>query len=185
MKKRLYEYLIYNNVKIDQDVFDYGFSYFKSYMIYLIITIPFIILFKLYINIALFLILYIPLRKYLGGYHFNNNLVCVFFSSFISILVSYYSSIYNIPYVYYLASSIIVLFLTIFIAPIEHANKKLNSYEKRIYKFKAIKIEIIFILLSIIIYTFFKKNFISILFYINIINICNLIIGKSFNRNHK
>ena len=80
MKNKIYTYLISNNVQIDQDVFDYGFSYFKKYIFYVFITIPFIIYFKLYLNVILFLVLFIPLRKYLGGYHFNNDVICILFS---------------------------------------------------------------------------------------------------------
>ena len=181
MKNKIYTYLISNNVQIDQDVFDYGFSYFKKYIFYVFITIPFIIYFKLYLNVILFLVLFIPLRKYLGGYHFNNDVICILFSSFVSIAISYYSNICNISYLYYIFSTIAILLLSYFLAPVEHKNKELNSYEKKIYKFKAIKIEIIFLYYSVLTYIFSINTLINLLFYINIINIFNLIIGNLLN----
>ena len=45
MKNKIYTYLISNNVQIDQDVFDYGFSYFKN--IYFTYLLPFPLLFTL------------------------------------------------------------------------------------------------------------------------------------------
>ena len=183
MKKILYNYLQQNGISIDQDVFYYGISLFKNYILFFIITIPFIIHYSLYYQMITFFIFYIPLRRYLGGFHFNQSNICIFASSFVSIIICLSSKYYNIQYINYLYSFITLLFLTIYHAPVDHKNKRLTLNEKNVYKNKAIIIEIFFFIFSIIAYFILKNFIIIIMYYINLLNILNLILGKYFSKN--
>ena len=72
MKNKLYSYLINNNISIEKDVFEYGFEYFYSYIIYLLVIIPISVFNHFTVEIIIFIILYIPIRKNIGGFHLKN-----------------------------------------------------------------------------------------------------------------
>lgn len=149
MKDKIYQLFIKNHISIDHDVFTYGLNVFKHYFVFLIFLIPLGIYFKILIKIILFLILYIPLRRFIGGFHFNNDYLCTFFSVICSFLIPYFSDQLIISNNFFIILSYtIMLLVTIKIGTVDHYNKKLSSKEKMIFKRKAILIEIIYCVLN-------------------------------------
>lgn len=179
MKDKIYDYLTNNEVSIDRDIYDYGYSYLKQYLIFLIILIPTV----LYLNIVnatiIFLVFYFPLRRCVGGYHFDSNVMCLLFSFIITIVCALLSTSIQITYFFYLLTQSLIILLIILFAPVDHRNKRLNINEKNIYKNKSIKIELIYLAISI----FFKNSkIIPILFFVNIINSLSIILGHYYNK---
>lgn len=180
MKQKLYHYLLNNKIFIAKDIYDYGYSYLKQYLIYFAIVIPISIYFNIFFSTICFLCLYFPLRSYMGGYHFDNNLMCLLFSIIITILCPLLSKLIEIKFSYYLISIIIAFIFIIVCVPVDHKNKRLNTNEKNIYKLKVIIIEFIYLILSLFLYNY--NYTITTLFLINIINISSVILGNHFNK---
>lgn len=90
-------------------------------------------------EIIVFLIVYIPLRKYAGGYHAKSNEKCILYSSAIIVLIIFLNMLsgrlLDNP-----AMVILSLFLAMSgvwsIAPVESVNKVLNVKERIKYKRK-------------------------------------------------
>lgn len=66
MKNAIYKSLNKAQVNIDKDVFEYGWYAFKQYFTFLIIMIPLSILTQSIDEFILFIISFIPFRKYLA-----------------------------------------------------------------------------------------------------------------------
>ena len=156
MNKFIYKVLIKNNIILDEDVFYYGWSILKQYFIFFLITIPISIYCGIIFETLSFLAIYIPLRRYIGGFHFNRKYVCTIVSSVVTIFASFISS--------KLQCNLLLISTTYLIAPVDHVNKRLSSQEKYIYKKKSIKIEIFYVFLVIFLFSFNRFNFINLIF---------------------
>ena len=174
IKLKLYKLLKENKIYIADDLFFYGWSYLKHYVIYFIITFPLVCYYNTFYISIFFIIFYIPLRRYLGGFHFDNNIACLFASAFVTIICPFIAYKYNIPFFITVIIFIFLVILTYSIAPIDHPNKKLTFYEKKIYKKKAVHTEFLYFIICIILLVLSKEiytNLISIIFLISLISI--------------
>lgn len=151
MKNKIFQVFTDNNISIDYDVFTYGFNVFKHYFIFFIFLIPLGIYFNLLIKMILFIILYIPLRRFIGGFHFSKNYLCTLFSVLSSFMIPYFCDKLIISNSKFIILSYFIMFLlTIKIGTMDHHNKKLTAKEKITFKKKAILIEIMYCFLNII-----------------------------------
>lgn len=174
MNKKIYYFLIKNDINIDEDLFYYGWSIFMHYSIYLILTF----LLSIYLNCCkltiIFLLLYIPLRKYIGGFHFSNNVLCILFSIMVSLIFPYMSMNLIINFKVAILLELFLLIETIFIAPIDHINKRLTMTQIQMYKRKSILIEFIYICFSMISHICLFNEIINILFFVILVNMISL-----------
>lgn len=152
MKNKLYELLKNNNIAIDEDVFYYGLSLLKKYFIFLIVTLFLSLYLNIFLEVLFFIILYIPLRRYVGGFHFNNSKICIFFSIVISIVACYISKQINFSINTIVISYICLTILIIKYVPVDHKNKRLSSREKYYYKKKALIVNLLYFIITV----FFK-----------------------------
>ena len=167
----------------DKEIYSYGFNQIL-FMILNFITILIIgILFNMLFETIIFIITYIPIRIYAGGYHARTQTKCYIFSVFMLISALYIIKLQlmsNILIIILLSiiSSIIILSL----APVEDKNKILDEKEIETYRKIAIKnlvIILIFLIVSLILNNIIISSCICIsLFYNNIM----LIIGKIYNK---
>lgn len=177
IKTHIYELLKSNNINIDEDLFYYGWSTLKYYTIYLLITIPLMYYYNIIRYTLFFLIFYIPLRRYIGGFHFSNNVFCLLLSSSITIISPIIACKYKIDFFIGCCIFLSLGIITYFTVPIAHPNKKIYDNEKKIYKKKAIKIEILYFLISIILTTFSKNIYVNLIFIIILISLISIIIS--------
>lgn len=116
--------------------------------------------------VLLFLVIYIPLRKYAGGFHAKTNERCIIYSSLMIIgviflnkwlrcFVSGYENIMAI-------CSLVLLAFICYMAPVEAENKKLDVEESRKYKRKVYIISIIHIFILAVNLLFLKIRCISV-----------------------
>lgn len=134
MNKFIYKVLIKNNIILDEDVFYYGWSILKQYFIFFLITIPISIYCGIIFETLSFLAIYIPLRRYIGGFHFNRKYVCTIVSSIVTIFASFVSGKLQCNYMLITLTNLLLITATYLIAPVDHVNKRLSSREKDIYK---------------------------------------------------
>lgn len=150
MKNKIYNYLVNNNIYLEKDVFEYGFEYFLSYLVYLLIVIPISILTDSFIEIVLFIILYIPIRKNIGGLHLKKRYHCLMLSIIITLVVPILTN-YIFLNIYLLLIPIILnTFLYIMFVPVDCKEKKLSQVEIKYYKIKSLILHLIYFTL----YTF-------------------------------
>lgn len=182
MKDKIYNYLMNNNIFLEKDVFEYGFDYFFSYFLYLVIVIPISILTDSFIEIVLFIILYIPIRKNIGGLHLKKRFHCLILSiiTTLSIPILINHNIYlNI---YYLLFPIILnMLLYLMYVPIDCKEKKLSKAEKKYYKTKSLVIHFIYFIIFMFSFLYNIKIIFQIICIIEIISSLSIIITKIKN----
>ncbi|WP_376711479.1 accessory gene regulator B family protein [Carnobacterium divergens] len=137
----------------ETELISFGLYHFIMYS-FLVFTICFIgILTKTIISITIFLLILIPFRRYIGGFHFNNRLLCLFSSIAISLFPIIICQI-NINQ-HYLGFFCLLFYMpTLFFSILEHPNKPISTDEKELYKLKATKIKYVILLTSFIFSTF-------------------------------
>lgn len=101
-----------------------------------------------FFEIAIFIVSYIPLRSFAGGYHAKTPLRCYVFSVIMLSLVSVgMKYLYLTEWVYYAVLLVTALIVVLF-SPIEDRNKPLDEIEHKVYKKRAIFILVADILIG-------------------------------------
>ena len=129
------------------DIYVYGFELlFSSLMSTSIIFVVGMLLGRI-IETIVFLITFVLLRSFTGGYHANSYLLCALVTSLSYGFVLLLSELIKVSINAYIILALVGLVVLLIFAPKEHPNKKLTT-EKKI-KFKIISI-IIFALIMIV-----------------------------------
>ena len=151
MIKKLTNHFVVNGVIGDEDreICHYGLYQGILIIANIITTILIGFLFKMVWQSILFLISYIPLRTFGGGYHAKTEVRCYLFS--IALTSTVLLAIRLIPLTDFIILGLIGIggSIVLGLAPVDDSNKPLNQTEKRIYKRMVSIILIIEILTSI------------------------------------
>lgn len=138
--------------KEDEDIYAYGTEIAVSYLINLIAIIIIGALTNMLIECIVFLIIFVPLRSFAGGYHAPNYQICFVISCFIVtavLLITKYTAVHTDEFI--LFSIIAIAGILIYIlGPIEDKNKPLTEKENIHYKRKMKTILIIEFILAVI-----------------------------------
>lgn len=135
-----------NNVSLDKDVFEYGTKILNRYLKFLSLTLVFSIILCSVFELILFLMFFMPIRRYIGGLHLNDSKMCLIASFSISLLVSCIAQNINVSDIVFSILFICLTLLIYYFAPVDHPNKKISNIETKIYKFTALKISFIYLL---------------------------------------
>ncbi len=176
--------LINNNIikKEDAEIYSYGFKEMIFIILNLITTLFIGALFNKVFGIILFMIMYIAIRVYAGGYHARTKLKCYMFSILMLTSVCYILKLNLLQSNFLLVIlSIISSILILFLAPVEDENKPLDEIEIKIYTKRTIRnLIIVFSVLGITL--IFNKTNLSACICISLL--CNglvLLVGKINN----
>ena len=137
---KLVSIFIKNNIidEKDKEIYIYGLNQ-GIIMIFNIITVIIIgiILNMLFLSL-LFIITYIPIRVYAGGFHCRTQTKCYIFSVIMQICVLLLCKVHflNEP-IFILTISITGSIIGFLLSPVEDINKKLDDLEVKVYKKKA------------------------------------------------
>lgn len=133
---RIVEYFVQNNIihHKDKELYFYGLQQGFFILINIITTLLIGLAFSMVWQSIIFMVTYLPLRAYAGGYHARTHYFCYLFSIMLTSVVL--MAIKLMPWTG--TSSILILLaagLVIFIlAPVEDTNKPLDSNEATLYK---------------------------------------------------
>jgi len=163
----LSNYFVKNKIILSEDknIYKYGAEVtISSILGILVIVIISAFLGKIQDGI-LFLLCFIPIRVYTGGYHANTYIKCNFIFIIVFLLIILGSS--NLPEVFEIQISIFVgivsLVLIILLSPIENKHKPICSDEKKKYKKISITISSLWFIFSVILLFIFDINLLSLI----------------------
>lgn len=140
------------------DVYIYGFEIIISGLISIFIGLALGFIFAQIPEIIIFLVVFILMRKYCGGYHADTYFKCnsVFIIN-IAIIMMILKINFNYSIYFHFIIELICMITYITLAPIENKYKPLTYEEKKKYRVTAIIISLIFICISSVAYfNFFK-----------------------------
>ena len=184
LTQKLISSLIDNNIikKEDEEIYMYGLNQIVFVTLNLITTIFIGLIFNKIFEVILFMVTYIPIRVYAGGYHARTKLRCYIFSVLMLISVCYILKL-NLLNSYLLIVILAIIFsgVILYLAPVEDKNKPLDKIEIEVYTKRTIR-NLSLVLIVLCITLIFNKINLSSCICISLL--CNgimLILGKINN----
>ena len=154
---------------LEQDIKIYKYGYLLLYELFLNIVIAVVI--GLVTNrlgeLLIFLLLYVPLRSFCGGWHADKLWKCTIYSNLMLILLCItlsYEIIYSRPIIMVLIFIIGIIFVGI-CAPVETQAKPISSKEKIRYKKRIVLIQFIHCICICFMFLLDKNEYIYIITY--------------------
>ena len=168
----------------DKEVYRYGIQQGLNLALNILTTIIIGCLCDMLLPSILFLVCYMPLRSFCGGYHAKTHLRCYIYSVIMMtciLLVTKYLTFSILVYESFILVGFTVILL---LAPVEDQNKVLDSDEKRIFRMRAYIIaalEVLIYHIFLIIHIINSYKILSTaIFSLSIL----MIIGRIKNYNH-
>lgn len=152
MSEKICKYLLSINV-ISQELFDiyiYGMELLLSFIINTVIILLIGIVSGKILPTLIFLILFVAVRRFTGGFHANTYLKCKIITVGTYIAVLCLSSLYYPPTVIKMLCYLAGILLIALFGPIENPNKPLDDNEKKLYKILSLIVFVILALLSLV-----------------------------------
>ena len=170
----------------NREAYSYGIELFLfKGTLYLFVAILSLISHS-FIPSALFVISYMLLRQYSGGYHCKTAEMCLIVSVFIYLL---FLMIYNLDYAitrtFLVGLSVIALLPIAIFSPVENINNPLTTDEKKKYRIIAIAAGIVLAAIAGLTYFYNIKCIFYSVSYALAADAVLIIIGKGGNRNEK
>ena len=150
------DYMIEKNVinAEKKEIYLYGMKLTIYNIIYALIILSLCFALKRDIfELVLFYFSYMSIRKYAGGYHAPNIILCMFLFGLTYYLLDYFLLLAsNLHFSIVLILSTILVILIYFNSPIDCENKRLNEKEKRVYKRCALCLSVFWLICMIIMF---------------------------------
>lgn len=150
MENRILKEIRKNGLFIEDDVYQYGMFILIHYLIYAIFSFIICLYLGCVKEMVIFCTSFSILRKYVGGFHFDNSKICTFFTIFFTTLFSFLASKIQINLFLFLFIIFFTRGLINKTGCIDHKNKKLSYKEKNVYKNRAMKIITIYSIIGFI-----------------------------------
>lgn len=140
------------------DIYIYGFEILISNMLGFLIGLTLGIAFSQILECLVFLLIFVLMRTYCGGYHAETYLKCnIIFTTNIMIAMLIFKFIVNYPVYFHFMINIICIISIVILAPVENEYKPITSDEKKRHKKTSIILYLIIFIISSILYFFISK----------------------------
>lgn len=171
-------------IPIEYDILEYGIKVLFKYLLVIIVTSIFSFINHTIIETVVFLISFLFLRKYAGGFHFKSNLLCIIASIVVTTLIPYVSVLMDFNFILQFFSCVISLLIVSLLSPQDCENKRISTKDKKKYKQKSLVVlfvEMIFCLsISIINSNICSAVILSII--LNAISLISAAISNNLNK---
>ncbi|EJU21052.1 accessory protein regulator protein B [Peptoanaerobacter stomatis] len=141
-----------------EQIYFFGIKQAAFLLINLIITLSIAIIFEKKIELLIFILQFISLRSFSGGYHSKSKITCTIISSAAQIIALFLLGIVYLDIKFVIIATIVFSILIILFSPIESSNKPLDKLERKIYKRITTFILFVFIAISIFSYFFYNTD---------------------------
>lgn len=165
----------------DAELYIYGINQILVAVLNLSSALIVGLIFNVFLEVAIFMAAYIPLRSFAGGFHAKTPFRCYIFSvimlTVVSIGMKYLSLM---EWVYYVVLSVAALIVLV-LSPVEDRNKPLDDIEHKIYKKRTIFIAAVELPIALLFKLMvFDNLFIAIVYSFAVLSLM-LIAGKAKN----
>ena len=159
----------------DKELYTYGMQQGVLILLNIVSTIMIGIILNLVWQSIIFLLAYMPLRSYAGGYHARSQFRCYVVSQFIVVVALIGMRGIQWTSLTALLSVIISAGIIFALTPVEDANKPLDASEKKLYKRKTRKILLLEILIALVFWFINKEISVCIIMVFDILSIMLLL----------
>ncbi len=149
MKEKLWNLFQSQNIGLEKDVFNYGYDILMQYVSIGVVLLFVGVIFHCIDSLILVILLYLPFRKYIGGFHFENKTLCCLFSILFATYVSVLSQSVVLPFWIGFVLVFMLSFWNETFGCIDHPNKRISSSEKEFFREKMRKVLFLYFYLLI------------------------------------
>lgn len=153
--------LIKNNIIENEhlDIYIYGFEVLISGALSLFIGLILGLMFSQLMECIVFLIVFVTLRKYCGGYHADTYLKCnTVFAINIAIVMAILKLDFEYSFAFHIMLCVLCILTYFVLSPIENIYKPITDEEKKKYRLIAVTLAFVTVILSSVIYMYFIKS---------------------------
>jgi accessory gene regulator B len=165
----------------DKELYTFGMQQGMIILLNIISTIIIGFIFNMVWQSVVFLLAYMPIRSYAGGYHARTQFRCYLISLFISAVALLGMGEIHWTSLSALISVIISASIILILTPVEDVNKPLDASEKIIYKRKTRRIFLFEVLITLVFWFINKEISVCCLMVFIILSIM-LLLGLNNNR---
>lgn len=172
--------LINNGIirKENKQIYQYGINQMFNNLLSFISFSVIAVLLKAIPESLVFIIAYIPLRVYAGGYHARTPLRCWILSNLLLVFVILIVCYVSVPKIWYDISASVSVFLILFFIPVESCNKPLDEEERNIFRKRGRAILFFEIVIFFFLHLFVWSKFAEIIAMVWVSLSILLLIGK-------
>lgn len=164
----------------DRNVYEYGYQLMIEAFINVVISLLLGAVLGCFKEVVFFLIVFMPLRSFCGGYHAAKTWQCTVLSNLVVLLVivvSKVSLLAGIITPVYILGDIVIGGMIVLFAPVDNENRRLGEKERRRYKMTASVIMSVEALLCIILCVSSFRTYSDIILTSHTIQLCSLLIS--------
>lgn len=137
-KKLVYSAARRDIIKDDEiDEIIFGLNSFLTVILNIVSALIIGLMLHTVFEIAMFITIYMMLRKYVGGSHSKTSLRCYFSSCILYCAVPIVIKYYHFSSVFTVGITILSSLIMILLAPVDAQNKPLDDVERRVFRFRA------------------------------------------------
>ncbi len=164
----------------NRKVYEYGYQLMIEAFINVVISLLLGAVLGCFKEVVFFLIVFMPLRSFCGGYHAAKTWQCTVLSNLVVLLVivvSKVSLLAGIITPVYILGDIVIGGMIVLFAPVDNENRRLGEKERRRYKMTASVIMSVEALLCIILCVSSFRTYSDIILTSHTIQLCSLLIS--------
>lgn len=164
----------------NRKVYEYGYQLMIEAFINVVISLLLGAVLGCFKEVVFFLIVFMPLRSFCGGYHAAKTWQCTVLSNLVVLLVivvSKVSLLAGIITPVYILGDIVIGGMIVLFAPVDNENRRLGEKERRRYKMTASVVMSVEALLCIILCVSSFRTYSDIILTSHTIQLCSLLIS--------
>ncbi len=182
LSKRIVKHCCKEESSDENELYVFGINQCLNMLLNILTALFIGILFGEVPQILLFMLAYIPLRSYAGGWHSRTPFRCYIFSVTMLVVVSIgMKCLYMSEWIYYVVLAVSTLVILI-LAPIADKNKPLDETERKVYKKRAMLIVTFELIIALLLKLWISDNLFVATAYSFFALSLMLIAGKIKNR---
>lgn len=165
----------------DISVYLYGYTLILEMAVNIIISIIIGLVFQSLLSVIVFLLVFMPLRSYSGGYHANSALACTIISNVtiaVAVIVVKYELLNGVVEYVPIIEALIVMLISL-MSPVDTANKRLSKSEKKRCQSIVVFILLIAYIFQIVFFYNGLFKLVLIIFVATVADLLSLLLQKS------
>ncbi len=185
ISKKILKFLLDSNVIEDtaweKEYYQYGIEITISSILNIVLIMAIGTVFHSVIESIIFLMLFIPIRQYTGGFHANSYFKCnLFFSiSYMTVLMVYYATFSFLSINIITLISFLCVLIILIICPVEHVNKPIPKDRRKSHKIIAAMLSLIYGVSAVLLTAISNKYGVLILYTLLLVTV--LIVAAKIN----
>ena len=170
--------MIYGNADAkERSIYEYGFQTALETILSFFLCAMLALRMDMFREGIFFFLLFIPMRSYAGGMHFEKYILCLFFSCMTFGGILFLSKRILLPRLFYLVIPALLLIIRL-LYPVEHRNRPTDCLEYAFFKKRLVVFLVLDLLIYLVLLVIRNRNFLNIMLLTLLLLVVTMIVGK-------